>query len=177
MAPRWRVRAVLVGLVKADTSAPADEATIGQVVSEIPDAQLVRFERNTVEFRFPLDAVDDAAARRVGFDTVRSAVLKHLAIPAMTSVSVAPISGEVDPRAALNAHLAAAFNHLARIVGLFAEVQDDLLAADTYFAETGLDKRNHEVVVNEVEDLEELSVEKMKQVLTRMAALDSGSRE
>src|SRR5260370_13906729 len=175
--PQWRIRAVLVGLVKADASDVADKATLEQVVAELPDAELIRHERNTCEFRFPLDAVDDAAARRVGFEMVRSAVLRHLAMPAMTSVTVTPMSGEVDPRAALNAHLASAFNHLARVIGLFAEVLDDLMAADVYFEQTGLDKRNHQVVTSEIEDLENWSVEKMKQVLTRMAALEVRSRE
>ncbi len=175
--PQWQARGVLVGLIKADLSGPADDQTIKQVVAELPGAQLIRQQGQTCEVRFPLEAADDADAKRIGFDMLRSAVLQHLTIPAMTSVTVQPVSGAVDPRAALNAHLRSAFTHLTRIVGLFAEVQDDLLAADGYFEATGLDQRNHKIVTSEVEDLENWSVEKMKQVLTRMAALEARSRE
>ncbi len=174
--PEWEIHGSLTGLVKADASGPADERTLSQVVAEIRGAQLARREHDSCEIRFQLEAVDAAEAVRVGFDVLRSAALRHLALSTLTSATAVLVSGSVDAKLATAAHLRSAFMNLTRVVGLFEEIRSDLAAAGVHLDATGLHKQNHEIITAEISDLEMWSAEKMQQLLQRMAELEVGSR-
>jgi len=174
--PEWEIRGRLTGLVAADLSGPADDQTLGRVVAELPRAQLVARTAESCDIRFRIQAVDATDASIRGFDLLQAAALRHLIPSVTTSATAVLVGGSVDPREAIDVHLRSAFMNLARVAGLYQQVQLDLQGAANHFEAAGLDHRSHETITEEVFELEKWTAEKMQQLLQRLAELEAKSR-